>query len=1090
MNATVLTQKQQTSTNSASELPKTDAASEQKSVKRNQFESFDAFKDFIRDSFINGSGIDPELFDACVEFHQDFEELDGGEWEAPIHDALGWEYKRFRHQANEPLYAAFLKNEDGSIWQAIVSIYDEDKERPYRYLAPQGNGDRAFLPPVPYSVRLKIAKRYGVSGVPEEGSFWEWLKGEEIKIPPIITEGAKKGLCGLSMGYATIALYGCRCGAKVKDKDGNPAKPYLIEDLQKFTNFKIWLLAFDQDTKTKAKKAVAAGRKRLLTALKAHDCMLSDIVWKAELGKGLDDLVVNEGSGAFDAAYVKTIKELEKQFQKPETGDKLPSPKVVADKLLDIFSVRWKYDLERQVWRYWNDKIWEAVEPEIFNQIVTRFLEGYLEGRDYKYYSYLENVLKFLKINLIEGKWKTFNRMEWIAFNDCVLEIKTGKTHEHSPEFGFTSCLEHDYPKPNDINSNNSNNSILDQLRINAPTFYAWAMHAQKGDPQKIMKLVAAVNGVIKFRFHELQMFLCLVGVPGAGKGTFARLLEKMVGRSNHASAKLSKLGDNNVLAQIMSKQLVICPDEKKVNCDLSTLLSLTGGDTISYRPIYQPQANGKFYGTLMVLANSNPFVGDVAGIDRRLSLLTFEVKLNNQDTSVEQKMHAEAPWLMRIALSMSDSQVKGLIKGTGGSAIPDFEKQKWLHKTDNDSIALFMEEMVVPAAQSTYTILGGKGDDPDTLYGSYLRFCENNNSKSLFTRNNFRSHFVELCREIGWSHVQDRRQGSGWRVYGIRLRDKEDFIPHISEKLGESVDHSEQCRASADHDVDLKSLPDLESVDCVDQKDLLTEKNNFDVSPQTQIQDESAPITQLQPEEASNCDTQLQPEVVSNCDTQLQPEEVSNCSEQLFNESTDNTQSLEEARNCDAQLQDESAGDSQLKPEEVSNYDTQLQPEVVSNTNDLLHNQNMEPSVEEESEIKNINKEQPDTKSAHPTQPLPSKDLKPTQENTQVYTPYTTPIDNESDNGNNNSAQTPKEQGIESDSNNTSTHISLKTGDFVVYVGTSPAIKREYGGVLRIFAQSTDGRYVVKDEHGNKVINLRTGKLIGFKTQQLKKVE
>ena len=61
---------------------------------------------------------------------------------------------------------------------------------------------------------------------------------------------------------------------------------------------------------------------------------------------------------------------------------------------------------------------------------------------------------------------------------------------------------------------------------------------------------------------------------------------------------------------------------------------------------------------------------------------------------------------------------------------------------------------------------------------------------------------------------------------------DKEDKIPHISEKLGSSVDREGECRASADQNVDLKSLPDKESVDCVDQNDSLTEKNNFDLSP------------------------------------------------------------------------------------------------------------------------------------------------------------------------------------------------------------------------------------------------------------------
>ncbi|NJN12481.1 MAG: hypothetical protein HC836_35005 [Richelia sp. RM2_1_2] len=754
--------------------------------------------------------------------------------------------------------------------------------------------------------------------------------------------------------------------------------------------------------------------------------MLFDIVWEAELGKGLDDLVVNEGSGAWDAAYAKTIAKLEKQFQQAEKGDKVPSAKVAMHKLLETFRNVWKYDLERQVWRKWNGKIWKAQQPEVFTQAVFFAIEELFNSPDYKVYSYLENVVRFLKSQLAENEWKTFNRMEWIAFNDCVLEIKTGKTHEHSPGFGFTSCLEHNYPKPNDINSNNSNNSILDQMRINAPTFYAWAMHAQKGDPQKIMKLVAAVNGVIKFRFHELQMFLCLVGVPGAGKGTFARLLEKMVGKGNHASAKLSKLGDNNVLAQIMDKQLVICPDEKKVNCDLSTLLSLTGGDTISYRQIYKPQANGKFYGTLMILANSNPFVGDVAGIDRRLSLLTFEVKLPKQDLSVEEKMYAEVPWLMHIALSMSDSQVTDLIKGTGGSVIPDFEKQKWLHKTDNDSIALFMEEMVVPTSSHIYTILGGKGDDPDTLYGSYLRFCENNNSKSLFTRNNFRSHFVELCREIGWSNVQDKRQGSGWRVYGIRLRDKEDKIPYISEKLGESADPSEQCKASANQNVDLKSIPEKESVDSVDSVDnnySSMSENNFDFSPQTQNQQVGAGDTQLIAEEANNCDTQLQ-------------------------------------------------------------------PEEVSNTDDLLHDQNMEPSVEEKSEIKNINKEQPPTQSAHPAQPLSDKDFKASEENTQVYTPCTPFTDNSGNHINDNFAQTTVEQGTEGNENSEYSEAHPKVGDKVMYVGTNPSIKREYSETLIIFEQNSNGCYICSDERGNKVVNLKTGKLIGFKALNLKKVE
>ena len=34
-------------------------------------DDFETFKDKIRKSFVRGSGIDPELFDSCVEFHRD-----------------------------------------------------------------------------------------------------------------------------------------------------------------------------------------------------------------------------------------------------------------------------------------------------------------------------------------------------------------------------------------------------------------------------------------------------------------------------------------------------------------------------------------------------------------------------------------------------------------------------------------------------------------------------------------------------------------------------------------------------------------------------------------------------------------------------------------------------------------------------------------------------------------------------------------------------------------------------------------------------------------------------------------------------------
>ncbi|MFM6204964.1 DUF5906 domain-containing protein, partial [Planktothrix sp.] len=100
-----------------------------------------------------------------------------------------------------------------------------------------------------------------------------------------------------------------------------------------------------------------------------------------------------------------------------------------------------------------------------------------------------------------------------------------------------------------------------------------------------IKKLLAVINGVIKFRFSELQQFVHLSGKPGTGKGTFLRLLQKCVGKGNYQGSSLSSLSSEYELASIIDKQLVIFSDERKqVGCE--TILKLTGGDDIRFREI------------------------------------------------------------------------------------------------------------------------------------------------------------------------------------------------------------------------------------------------------------------------------------------------------------------------------------------------------------------------------------------------------------------------------------------------------------------------------------------------------------------------
>jgi len=277
------------------------------------------FAELIRREFIEGSAIPPDLFKATVEFVKDT-----GYWET--HQALGFEV-RTQWQTRKPHDFGILtglKNEDDSFWQfKPENPLTDSKGKAQKYQTATGNGSRAFLPRVPLAIRRKIAKRYDINdpgfapnrhhrgrGI-KMGSFWHWLQNHP-EIPIVLTEGGKKALCLLSLGYVAIALYGARGGVLENDIIGGEKvrklKPELIPDLKRFAvpGRKI-TIALDQDDKPKTRADVSAALVRLGSVLSAAGCQVAIALWSQTQGKGVDDLIVNCGVAAFEKAYSDAV---------------------------------------------------------------------------------------------------------------------------------------------------------------------------------------------------------------------------------------------------------------------------------------------------------------------------------------------------------------------------------------------------------------------------------------------------------------------------------------------------------------------------------------------------------------------------------------------------------------------------------------------------------------------------------------------------------------------------------------------------------------------------------------------------------------
>jgi hypothetical protein len=274
--------------------------------------SLDQFRQQIEQEFITGSAIHPILFQSAIEVVPDLITYPGGDVETPLHDALNWRYTRFGNQVKEALFGAVFHNEDGTPWQVKLSAPLLDRDKPgktRKYETPIGNGSRLFLPVIPPEIRRLIGARYGIQ-IPEIGSFWDWAE-QHPEIPVFLTEGGKKALALLSLGYVAIALYGVNGGYRKLPGDTRS----LIPDLQRFaTPGRTFTLVFDQDEKPTTRQRVAIALSRFGGLLVQAGSLVQVASWRADQGKGVDDLIVGQGSAAFEKAYANALSFLDWQL--------------------------------------------------------------------------------------------------------------------------------------------------------------------------------------------------------------------------------------------------------------------------------------------------------------------------------------------------------------------------------------------------------------------------------------------------------------------------------------------------------------------------------------------------------------------------------------------------------------------------------------------------------------------------------------------------------------------------------------------------------------------------------------------------------
>jgi putative DNA primase/helicase len=230
---------------------------------------------------------------------------------------------------------------------------------------------------------------------------------------------------------------------------------------------------------------------------------------------------------------------------------------------------------------------------------------------------------------------------EIIACTNGLLHLPTLKLVPHTPTFFSQNALdfafEGDAPEPGE--------------------WLKFLAELWPKDPEAIATLQEIFGYCLTSDTSQQKAFL-IVGPPRSGKGTIARVLERVVGIDNKVNPALAELGRNFGIAPLIGKRVAIIADARLgqgpgQHIIAERLLSITGEDAITVDRKYLAAWTGRLQTRFMILSNELPRLTDASGaLARRFIVLTLTISFyGREDRGLLNRLLPELPGILNWAI-------------------------------------------------------------------------------------------------------------------------------------------------------------------------------------------------------------------------------------------------------------------------------------------------------------------------------------------------------------------------------------------------------------------------------------------------------
>ena len=471
--------------------------------------------------------------------------------------------------------------------------------KPIKYEHPKGVPTNVFALSVAGEPLAKINARYGVNLSCED--FW----GEVIvnrELPVIITEGAKKTACLLSQGFVAIGLPGI-WGAYRKDLLKGETQG-LIPPVHALGE-RLYIFAFDQDTKPETKKQVKSAINTTAKAIKRNFPNAPEpltLTWDDDF-KGVDDLIAAKGAAYFEVLWDKVQKRVEVVTSTPlaqpgqwdegeqdgvsEAARKDPDRKACVLAVGDVFSDRPYIAVGDNLYG-WNGKFYERLDPGKQKQRLKRWASKnpiWDPKKEKEVYAYEspKHISEFWQWALLEFAVpeETLNPPGLNLANGVLrLKVEGRKAiwalEDHSPKNRFLYCSEVEYREDADPENCEKLLAVLDEPGRTA-----------------FLRLVAAaldLPTIRRYHGRTVRAALC-IGAGQNGKDSLLEAISAIFTDEQICSASFSAFtsydnGRQFTLAKLKGKRINWASENNKgVTLDYSQSLNLaiTGDKGLEY---------------------------------------------------------------------------------------------------------------------------------------------------------------------------------------------------------------------------------------------------------------------------------------------------------------------------------------------------------------------------------------------------------------------------------------------------------------------------------------------------------------------------